>query len=75
MGFTVYQQSLARAADILGGTEALRLYLGVSMLRLNLWVQGREQPPADVFLRIVDLLNERDLQSLRRPSMLPADEV
>lgn len=62
---TVYVDALARAAEVLGGAEALRAYLDVPMNALVLWIQGFARPPDDVFLRVVELLNERDVRALQ----------
>ena len=62
---TLYSRTLARAAEILGGAEALRAHLGVSMRRLALWMHGYAQPPDEVFLRVVDLLTEHELKTLQ----------
>jgi len=62
---TVFSRALARAAEILGSTDALRAHLGVSARQLALWMQGRVKPPDDVFLMVVDVLAERDLEEMR----------
>jgi hypothetical protein len=63
---TVYSRALARAAQILGGTEELRCFLNVPKSLLNLWLGGHIMPPDDVFLRVVDLLGEYQLQEIRQ---------
>ena len=55
-----YARLLERASDILGGREQLRRYLDVTAVQLGLWMQGRAKPPDKVFLRIADLLSNRD---------------
>ena len=55
-----YARLLARAAELLGGSEQLRGYLGVSRTQLAFWMQGRAKLPDNVFLRIADLILERD---------------
>jgi DNA-binding transcriptional regulator YdaS (Cro superfamily) len=52
----MHARAMQRAARNLGGPEALQKYLGVSMTRLKLWIDGVETPPADVFLKIVDIV-------------------
>jgi hypothetical protein len=64
---TVHTRALRRAVEILGSTEAVRDYLGVELPRLLLWLQGRATPPPEVFLRTVDLLLERKMDSLQTP--------
>lgn len=63
---TVYARALARAAQLLGGTEELRGFLNVPKGLLNLWLGGYAMPPDDVFLRVVDLLAEHQLQEIRQ---------
>lgn len=53
----VYTRALARAADILGGKDKLRAKLHVPMFSLEEWLDGRSQPPPDVFLKTVDILS------------------
>ncbi len=60
----VYSGVVLRAAGILGGPEALGDYLGVPSVRLALWLRGETDPPADVFLRCVDLVVEHNLKGL-----------
>ena len=64
---TVYQRTLVRAAEILGGKEKLRAYLRVPARRLEAWLAG-ERPPVDIFLRAVDVVNPRGASSLLRRS-------
>ena len=54
-----------RAAEILGGTEALQRYLNAPGGNLRRWMQGRERLPDDIFLRIADLLADSEMNALR----------
>jgi hypothetical protein len=58
--------ALRRAAEILGGRRALRTYLNVSAIVLAGWLSGATPPPTDVFLKVVDLIVEKDLDALRK---------
>jgi hypothetical protein len=49
---------LQRAAEKLGGPEELARYLGASETRLRIWQRGLVAPPDEVFLLLVDLLQE-----------------
>lgn len=49
---------LQRAADKLGGMDELARYLGVAPVSVRVWMRGLISPPDDVFLRLVDLLQE-----------------
>ena len=61
----MYSRALKCAAEILGGTEALRAYLGVSHAQLHLWMDEGVKLPDSVFLKIADLLAERQTEALR----------
>jgi hypothetical protein len=63
----VRTQALQRAARILGGKPRLRAYLNVPALVLGMWMSGQTPPPTDVFLKVVDLIVEKDLDGLRKP--------
>ena len=58
--------ALRRAAQGLGGVEALRAYLQVSMSQLTGWLYGETRVPDAVFLKIVDLLSEEQIAALRQ---------
>lgn len=62
---TVHTRALQRAAELLGGIDALRVYLGVTPIQLGIWMRGGVAPPGDVFLQVVDLLLEHDVKALR----------
>ena len=62
---TVHARALQRAAELIGGNEALGRYLGVTPGKLELWRKGSIAPPGEVFLQVVDLLLEHDLATLR----------
>ena len=53
--------TLRRAADILGGEEALALHLGITPSHLALWIRTLADMPDGVFLRAVDIVLEHDL--------------
>ena len=57
MQHNVHTFALEKAARILGGPQALHDYLRVPLLNLVCWMNGTEQPPAGIFLRVVDLLD------------------
>ena len=63
---TVHMRALRRAAQILGGVEALRAYLQVSMSQLTGWLYGETRVPDAVFLKVVDLLSEQQIAALRQ---------
>jgi DNA-binding transcriptional regulator YdaS (Cro superfamily) len=53
---TVYSRTLQRACEILGGVEPLAQHLRVSPTQLAHWIDGRGQPPMEVFLAAVDIV-------------------
>jgi hypothetical protein len=61
----MYSLALIRACEILGGIEALQAYLNVPKSDLRRWLREGARPPDHVFLRVADLLAERDLEELR----------
>jgi DNA-binding transcriptional regulator YiaG len=75
---TVQQRTLKRAREILGGSDQqLARVLLVPLASLNLWLEGKERPPAWVFLRAADIVNEGEdsiyAQMLRE--QLPANDT
>ena len=57
---------MRRAAQVVGGVEALRAHLEVSMNDLRRWMDGEVRPPDAIFLKVVDLLAEEELQTLKQ---------
>ncbi len=53
---SVYVRTLVRAAEVMGGFEALAAYLDVRPIHLHAWMNGTRETPADVFLKVVDFL-------------------
>lgn len=53
---TVYQRTLHRACEVLGGLEATSRQLGVPAASLTRWIGGAEPPPLEVFLKAVDVV-------------------
>ena len=53
---TVYSRTLQRASEVLGGVEPLAKHLRVSPTQLAHWIDGRGQPPTEVFLAAVDVV-------------------
>lgn len=59
-------RALHRAREILGGTQQLRRYLRVSAFALAAWLAGSEQPPLDIFLKVIDVIVLQEIEDLRR---------
>ena len=60
----IHQRALRRAAEILGGNEQLRLHLGASEAEFSSWAARRELP-REIFLRLVDIITEEEVRSIR----------
>ena len=67
----VYVRALRRAADILGGKQALRAALHVPLARLDEWLAGKSDPPMDIFLKAVDIISA-PVQSAPPPAAMRA---
>ena len=55
-GESTHMRALQLACLILGGLEPLSRHLGVSPDQLLAWLQGKEEPPYDIFLAAVAIL-------------------
>ena len=69
----VYLKTLERAAQLVGGEQALALHLRVTPSHLALWLKGLEEPTTEAFLRAVDLVSEHAIAQL--PQSRPIPEV
>lgn len=58
MAASVYSRALLKAAEILGGQDALRRKLRVPAADLQKWIDDKAVPPAGIFLTVVDLIIE-----------------
>ena len=63
----IHERALRRAAKILGGEEQLRTYLGASEVDLSAWA-GQGELPRKVFLRLVDLITEEEVRTVKAVS-------
>jgi DNA-binding transcriptional regulator YdaS (Cro superfamily) len=61
----VHVRTLRRAAALVGGEQELALRLKVTPSHLVLWMAGAAVPPADVFLRAVDIVMDHVQPSAR----------
>lgn len=64
VGDRVHERALLRAAGIVGGIDPLAERLQVDPAVLLTWIRGTAKVPPDVFLRIVDIVIERDLDAV-----------
>jgi len=52
----VYIRALEKALRLKGGAEGLAAHIGAPVGYVRLWERGAAPIPADVFLKVVDLL-------------------
>jgi DNA-directed RNA polymerase subunit RPC12/RpoP len=61
MAETIYTQTLAKAAEIHGGsTQALASFLHVPENTLLRWMSGRAQMPLQAFLKLIEVLTQSE---------------
>jgi len=60
----IHQRALRRAAEIVGSKEGLRIHLGASETEFASW-PGQRELPRDVFLRLVDIITEEEVCTVR----------
>ena len=60
----IHTRALKRAAQILGGEEQLRAYLGATELDFRAWTSEKELP-RNIFLRLVDIITEEEVRSVK----------
>lgn len=61
----VHARAWERVLAILGGVDALAQHLEQPVWRVKLWSRGSVSIPSDVFLKVVDLLLERELSQMK----------
>lgn len=59
---------LAKAAQILGGEQALRTFLRSPASQFQGWMEGKSKLPPELFLKVVDLLSQHDEAVMRAKS-------
>ena len=60
----IHIRALKRAAQILGGEEQLRLYLGATEVDFSGW-NGLQELPRNIFLRLVDIITEEEVRNVK----------
>ena len=68
MAQTIYTETLAKAAETHGSTQALASFLRVPEATLLRWMSGRAQMPLQAFLKLIEVLAQSE-------SARPADPV
>ena len=51
-----YAKALSRAEQILGSRARMARYFGASPEKIDAWLEGREAPPLEIFLRSLDVI-------------------
>lgn len=57
---SVFTRSFRRAAARLGGSRELAVFLQESVENVEHWLRGTVRPPANAFLRVVDLITSKN---------------
>jgi hypothetical protein len=57
----IHTRALKRAAELLGGEEKLRTFLGASEQDYSTWI-GQHELPRNIFLRLVDVITDEDVR-------------
>lgn len=57
----IHSRALRRAAEILGGEERLRTFLGATEVDYTSWISQKELP-RNIFLRLVDVITDEDVR-------------
>lgn len=55
---SVYIRALQKAVEVAGNRKDLAERLGVKVVELERWLDGKAQVPHDTFLRVIDFLIE-----------------
>jgi hypothetical protein len=63
-----YKATVARAAELAGGVQALSGRLRVPVVDLMRWIQGEAKPSRGVFLRLVDFILEESRKQVVPPA-------
>jgi len=63
LGTNVYSRTLRKAAELLGGQQALSKHLRVPSSELQKWLEDKDVPPLAIFLQAVDLVVEESTGS------------
>jgi DNA-binding transcriptional regulator YdaS (Cro superfamily) len=58
------------AAEILGGQEAVAQHLGIAPDLVASWMTGATEPAIDLFLRIVDLIEQNTVKAARTATVV-----
>ena len=66
-----YKATVARAAELAGGVQALSDRLRVPVVELMRWIQGEAKPSEGLFLRLVDFI----LEETRKAALPPASAI
>lgn len=58
------------AAEILGGPDAVAKHLGIAPDLVTCWLSGAAEPAIDLFLRIVDLIEQNTVKAARTATVV-----
>jgi hypothetical protein len=72
---TIYTETLAKAAEIHGSTQALASFLRVPEATLLRWMSGRAQMPLQAFLKLIEALSHSERSGAARTADSVQQEV
>lgn len=56
----LYASTISSLVDYFDGYPMLAVILNVNVEDLRRWAEGKARPPSDVFLRMIDLVDDDD---------------
>ena len=69
----VHRRALRRALELTGDVEALARQLKVPSTAVRFWTNGNQPLPADIFLKLVELLLDHSMAELHPPASRKGD--
>jgi DNA-binding transcriptional regulator YdaS (Cro superfamily) len=68
---SLHQLALHRAAELLGGPDALAAVLDVNPHVVTRWIDGTLRIPQRVFLKVVDIVLDQEIKALHAEPAAP----
>lgn len=69
---SLHRRAMHRAAELLGGAEALAGVLEVNPHAVTRWIDGSLRISERVFLKVVDIVLDQEIKALRAAAPAPA---
>ena len=61
----IHMRAVQLACDIAGGSRPLAMYLNASPLLVAAWIEGVYEPPANAFLKVIEIILVHEAARLR----------